>query len=702
MYKPRHSYLLDDSLPQALPLPSKTYSLESDMLFGWRPKFIKSPLPLSFPSDSYKASIPSSSPVVYKAYKAQNSFSLHQDLLRLYPELYPYDSSDKSITAYKFLNKNSTARQYGMTHNSEGSLVFDSFFECGNLDKVEMLSPTEYDVYIRPDSNTSTHMHWFYFSVTGFRTLAKVKLNVVNFSRSSSLFAAGMRPKLFSQAKSGQDSNYDWQDVGENVSFGYSKINKYVESGKDFFMLSFDFCPAGRDDKVWLATTVPYTYSRLWKVIKLVQADERTYETSHVRVESLGKSLGLADIPVVSVTNPFSSAKKQVVVAVARVHPSETVGSWVMEGFLRFVASRHPQCRRLRELFDFKLIPMCNPDGVIIGNSRTNLNGNDLNRCYARPDEASQPEAKLVKQFIQGLLQSQVFMFIDFHGHFCKKGSFLYGPCYPLHDLNYFYTKIIAKLLSERTQIFRYHSSRFVVDKGKNSTARVVMWKELGIVNAFTLETSYFGFINDERETVAFETHHLYELAEQLALSIYEFFVMQSQEKVAVRVKVDKGRAQTRTVERRPEEGFDGEVNSEQFWQERSKTGPWDKLLPLSKLSGCVKQRSFNEIVEMIKAESASEESDSAESDSEGDEPRETELPKIERVEPEGKKDAFSARSGKPKLRQEFIRRIERIKKRRKREATVEVNLDDKNCFRARLPAIISSANANRSLPEKF
>jgi hypothetical protein len=94
MYKPRHSYLLEDSLPQALPLPSKTYSLDCDMLFGWRPKFIKSPLPLAFPSDSYKASIPSPNTTIFKSYKAQNSFSVHLDLLHLYPELYPYDRQE--------------------------------------------------------------------------------------------------------------------------------------------------------------------------------------------------------------------------------------------------------------------------------------------------------------------------------------------------------------------------------------------------------------------------------------------------------------------------------------------------------------------------------------------------------------------------------------------------------------------------------
>lgn len=44
-------------------------------------------------------------------------------------------------------------------------LKFDSKFECGNLDKVVKISDTEYDLYMRVDSNTRGHNQWFYFSV---------------------------------------------------------------------------------------------------------------------------------------------------------------------------------------------------------------------------------------------------------------------------------------------------------------------------------------------------------------------------------------------------------------------------------------------------------------------------------------------------------------------------------------------------------
>ena len=36
----------------------------------------------------------------------------------------------------------------------------------------------------------------------------------------------------------------------------------------------------------------------------------------------------------------------------------------------------------LRDTFIFKVVPMINPDGVIVGNYRCSLSGRDLNRNY--------------------------------------------------------------------------------------------------------------------------------------------------------------------------------------------------------------------------------------------------------------------------------------------------------------------------------
>ena len=53
----------------------------------------------------------------------------------------------------------------------------------------------------------------------------------------------------------------------------------------------------------------------------------------------------------------------------------------MMKGLLDFLTSSHSDAKLLREMFVFKVVPMLNPDGVIIGNYRCSLTGRDLNRC---------------------------------------------------------------------------------------------------------------------------------------------------------------------------------------------------------------------------------------------------------------------------------------------------------------------------------
>ncbi len=42
-------------------------------------------------------------------------------------------------------------------------VTFDSNFESGNLDAAIEVSPNEYDLFIRVDTNSKGHNNWFYF-----------------------------------------------------------------------------------------------------------------------------------------------------------------------------------------------------------------------------------------------------------------------------------------------------------------------------------------------------------------------------------------------------------------------------------------------------------------------------------------------------------------------------------------------------------
>lgn len=88
---------------------------------------------------------------------------------------------------------------------------------------------------------------------------------------------------------------------------------------------------------------------------------------------------------------PVNKFKKYIIVC-ARVHPGETVASFIMEGFLNFITGSSQEAIDLRRNVVFKVIPMINPDGVIAGNYRSSLSGNDLNRQFIAPNLKLHPE----------------------------------------------------------------------------------------------------------------------------------------------------------------------------------------------------------------------------------------------------------------------------------------------------------------------
>lgn len=64
------------------------------------------------------------------------------------------------------------------------------------------------------------------------------------------------------------------------------------------------------------------------------------------------------------------------------MHPGETNASWMIHGLIRFLVSTHPVAKNLRKRIIFKIVPMLNVDGVIIGNYRSSFAGCDLNRRF--------------------------------------------------------------------------------------------------------------------------------------------------------------------------------------------------------------------------------------------------------------------------------------------------------------------------------
>ena len=222
-------------------------------------------------------------------------------------------------------------------------------------------------------------------------------------------------------------------------------------------------------DQVYFAHSFPYTFSKLTKYIESLKSNP-DLSTFLKDQGPICHSLSGIDIPFLMVTSRAhqdnykeilpeehslesspEDKTKRIVIITSRVHPGETNASFMVEGFLNFITNpKDPMARELRKRIIFKIVPCINPDGVMAGNYRVSMSGNDLNRRYLSPHTKLHPVVCAVKKLIKED-ESDILAFIDMHGHSRKKNVFMYGPEYPIHDNRYLQMRILPKLMSEQT-----------------------------------------------------------------------------------------------------------------------------------------------------------------------------------------------------------------------------------------------------------
>lgn len=138
-----------------LPLITEKYSLEPDMIFGWRPTQLKqkAPIPLKFCPTQKK------SREIYNAPHPFDSFVLHQAFQQ--QSDYKFDFNDNLMSAVAYISKKNAAKSPDMrafvrmaSRVPRNSLHFNSDFESGNLDKVTLITENQYDLLLRSDTNS--------------------------------------------------------------------------------------------------------------------------------------------------------------------------------------------------------------------------------------------------------------------------------------------------------------------------------------------------------------------------------------------------------------------------------------------------------------------------------------------------------------------------------------------------------------------
>lgn len=124
-------------------------------------------------------------------------------------------------------------------------------------------------------------------------------------------------------------------------------------------------------------------------------------------------------IPIIEISKPGPDTdQKKTIVFMARQHPAEVVGSFIMEALMKQIESMGQNVSELLEKFNIVLIPFVNPDGVIHGNSRCNLAGLDLNRNWHEQLKGGAPECIGLRKYLWSLHSlGGILMVVDLHGH---------------------------------------------------------------------------------------------------------------------------------------------------------------------------------------------------------------------------------------------------------------------------------------------
>eukprot|EP00899_Mesostigma_viride_P023438 jgi/Mesvir1/4279/Mv22237-RA.1 len=299
--------------------------------------------------------------------------------------------------------------------------------------------------------------------------------------------------------------------------------------GQGLYGLSFSVTFDSSTATYFFAYCVPYTYSDLQEYLSSLVAS--VPRLPHILCRSLlCTSFGGNRVDLLTITDfatlgdwqvspggacPPEGGREYVLIS-CRVHPGESNSSWVMKGVLDFLLGPSPRADWLRRKYVFKIIPMINPDGVINGCNRSSLAGNDLNRCWQKPDRRRHPCIYYAKKAAECLqAERRLTLFCDCHGHSRKKDVFMYGcePNAPATPEDAARVRLLPYLFSRRNSHFNFSKCSFKVQKSKQTCARVVVCKEIGVRNSYTLECSMAGCESSESH---FATADLENLGESL------------------------------------------------------------------------------------------------------------------------------------------------------------------------------------------
>lgn len=308
-------------------------------------------------------------------------------------------------------------------------LQFSSEFESGNLKYAGLTSEGDYMLAIRQDVGLETRKvvsssprFYFSFAVRNGPIKRKIRFKIINVNKNLALYASGMGIWVYSEHRI--VGKRLWRHTCSDISIVEDSL--YAELGdanvvETRFTLSFTYDFQVDHDCTSFAFNIPYTYSMLTHFLHEIKPDN-----AFCHKFALASTLCGLECPGLVITNPAVDIRtKKHVIVTARMHASEAASSWMVHGLIhQLLSEEDPTGKLLRDNCVFTIFPMMNPDGVVLGNTRFNSCGFDMNRQF-HPNSAGRcAEILAFFKILNAIQISNDCMYLDFHGHARRRGFF--------------------------------------------------------------------------------------------------------------------------------------------------------------------------------------------------------------------------------------------------------------------------------------
>lgn len=231
---------------------------------------------------------------------------------------------------------------------------------------------------------------------------------------------------------------------------------------------------------VHVAHVVPYTNDHLAALRRRIAGSGAFSE------EKIGKTVNGRDL-VLWTIGPKKAEKT--IWLMFRQHSWEAGSSWTGEGAVLELVKN----AQLRDGVTWKVLPMCDPDGVARGGVRFNVHGFDLNRNWDVKDAVKMPEITAQRNAVKAWLDAGNKIDLFYSLHNTETGEYLEGPPGGEQHSGVLAERLFGLLTNETT----FHPSRELFYSQTSTTAG--MKGRMTVIQGLWAEFRVPGFLMEQR-----------------------------------------------------------------------------------------------------------------------------------------------------------------------------------------------------------